>query len=76
MTKTNLSTTTPLECDLPIIHLLDVRRFSREGMNVFVKSFDGNGIGMFFFPRRVFFLIKILMPKWRSSIRVINQIWL
>jgi hypothetical protein len=31
---------------------------------------------MFFFPRRVFFLIKILMPKWRSSIRVINQIWL
>jgi hypothetical protein len=61
MTKTNLSTTIPLECDLPIIHLLDVRRFSREGMIGFVKSFDGNGTGMFFFRR--FFFNQIFYAK-------------
>jgi hypothetical protein len=40
---------------LPIIHLLDVGRFSRGGMIGFVKSFDGNGTGVFFSPRKVFF---------------------
>jgi hypothetical protein len=45
----------PLRGDLPIIHLLDIRRFSRERMIGFVKSFDGNGTRAFYFSRRAFF---------------------
>jgi hypothetical protein len=55
---------------------LDVKRFSREGMIGFVESFDGNGTREFCFSKEGFFEIKILMPKWRSSTRVFNQIWL
>jgi hypothetical protein len=55
MTKTIFADHHPLRGDLPIIHLLDIRRFSREGMIWFVKSFDGNGTRTFFFTRRVFF---------------------
>jgi hypothetical protein len=51
MTKTIFVNHHPFRGDLPIIHFLDVKRFSREGMIGFVKSFDGNGTRVFFFSQ-------------------------
>jgi hypothetical protein len=62
MTKTIFVDHHPLKGDLPIIHLLDIRRFSREGLIGFVAMEPENFIfqGGFFFNQIFYAKMEII----------------